>query len=212
MENIIIIDKPAGLTSHDVVDLVRKRLGIKKVGHCGTLDPIATGVLVILLNGACKLSSKLITDEKEYICTATIGISTDSQDATGRITSSSNIEHIDTASIKKTFLSFMGEQEQIAPMLSAKHHKGKRLYELARKGIEVERKPHAIDIKDIEVLSIKKPDVEFKVVCSKGTYIRTLCHDAGRKLGCGGHMSALRRIRSGSFHIRDAVKLEEVSV
>lgn len=210
MDNILIIDKPAGITSHDVVNFIRRKFSIKKVGHCGTLDPIATGVLVILLNGATKLSSNFSADDKEYLCTATLGVSTDTQDATGKIVKRAGIDDIGENNIRETALSFKGRQEQVPPMVSAKHHKGKRLYKLARKGIEVERRPQAIEIKDIEVLEVAKPDIRFKVVCTKGTYIRTLCHDIGEKLGCGAHMSALRRMRSGRFHIKDAVKLEEL--
>ena len=210
MDNVLIIDKPSGITSHDVVDEVRRRLGIRKVGHCGTLDPIATGVLVIVLNSATKLSSELSSDDKEYLCAMTLGISTDTQDRTGNILKTTKADTIGEDVIKREILSFRGEQEQIPPMMSAKYHNGKRLYKLARRGIEVEREPRSIDIKEIEILKISKPDVEFRVVCSKGTYIRTLCHDIGQKLGCGAHMAQLRRTRSGNFHIKDAISLEEI--
>jgi len=210
MENILIIDKPAGMTSHDVVDAVRRRFGIKKVGHCGTLDPMATGVLVVLMNKATKLSAKLCCDDKEYICRITLGASTDTHDSTGNIIEKRQVDGIAESDIKDAILSFKGKQKQIPPMVSAKYHNGERLYKLARKGVVVEREPVDIDIKDISVISVHGENADFKVICSKGTYIRTLCHDIGRKLGCGAHMSSLRRTRSGGFHIKDAVLLKDI--
>jgi len=210
MEDILVIDKPTGMTSHDVVDVVRRRLGIRKVGHCGTLDPIATGVLVLLLNKATKRSAEFSASDKEYVCTMKLGISTSSHDLSGDITETGDALKVSDDKIKEAIYSFKGEQEQIPPMVSAKHHKGKRLYKLARKGIEIEREPQIIDVKEIEILKIDKPNAELRILCSKGTYIRTLCHDIGKKLGCGAHMTALRRTRSGDFHIKDAVKLNEV--
>jgi tRNA pseudouridine55 synthase len=209
-ENILIIDKPQGMTSHDVVDYVRRKRGIKKVGHCGTLDPMATGVLVILLGKATKLSAMLTSDDKEYICSLTLGESTDTHDATGKIIEKIPVEGITDDLIKGIILSFKGRQKQIPPMVSAKHHNGKRLYDLARKGIIVERKPVDIDIKDIRIMSISGNNIGLKIICSKGTYIRTLCNDIGKKLGCGAHMSALRRTRSGEFCIEDAKILEDI--
>lgn len=211
MNNILIIDKPSGITSHDVVDAVRRRLRIRKVGHCGTLDPIATGVLVILLNEATKLSSKLSSDDKEYICTMRLGASTDTQDITGNIIKTAGTDGITESRIKEVIISFKGEQRQIPPMISAKHYKGERLYKLARRGIKIKREPVFLNIKEIEVLKISMPEVEFRAACSKGTYIRTLCHDIGEKLGCYAHMTALKRTRSGNFYIKDAISLEELS-
>lgn len=210
MDNILIIDKPSGMTSHDVVDFARKRLGIKKVGHCGTLDPMATGVLVLLLDKATKLSAKLSSDEKEYVCVMELGSSTDTQDASGRILRTGDTAGLTEDIVKEVLLSFKGEQEQVPPMVSAKHHKGVRLYKLARRGIEVERQPRLIKIKEIEFITMSGKDVRFRVTCSKGTYIRTLCHDIGEKLGSGAHMKQLRRTRSGNYHIADALKLEEL--
>jgi tRNA pseudouridine55 synthase len=209
-EKIIIIDKPAGMTSHDVVDFVRRKLGIKKVGHCGTLDPMATGVLVILTDKATKLSAGLSSDDKEYICRLTLGISTDTHDSTGSIIKKRPIEGITEQSIKEAILSFGGKQKQTPPMVSAKYHKGERLYKLARKGIVVHRDPVDIEIKDIDIISMADDTIMLKVSCSKGTYIRTLCHDIGKKLGCGAHMSSLRRTRSGNFHINDAMPLKDI--
>lgn len=198
------------MTSHDVVDFARRRLCIRKVGHCGTLDPIATGVLVLLLGSSTKLSAKLSADDKEYLCTMRLGSSTDTQDRSGRILKRAGTSNLAEDAIREAVLSFKGIQQQMPPMVSAKHHKGKRLYELARRGVEVERRSRTIEIKEIELLEIRRPDVRFRVVCSKGTYIRTLCHDIGEGLGCGAHMEQLRRIRSGRFHIDDAVSLEDL--
>ena len=209
MDNVLIIDKPAGMTSHDVVDAVRRKLKVKRVGHCGTLDPMATGVLVLVMNKATKLSAELSADDKEYLCSISIGITTDTHDATGKLISQKGVDALDTKTIRDAILSFRGKLKQVPPMLSAKHHKGERLYNLARKGITVKRDPVDVEIKDIEVLNIKDNEAAFRLVCSKGTYVRTLCHDIGERLGCGAHMKSLRRIRSGSFHIKDAVSLGE---
>ena len=210
MDDILVIDKPQGMTSHDVVDAVRRRFNIKKVGHCGTLDPMATGVLVVLMNKATKLSAKLCCDDKEYICQITLGASTDTHDSTGNIIEKRQLSGMIEADIKNAILSFEGKQKQTPPMVSAKHHNGERLYRLARKGVVVHREPVDIDIKDIEIISINDSNIELKITCSKGTYIRTLCHDIGKKLGCGAHMSSLRRIRSGEFHIKDAIRLKDI--
>lgn len=212
MDRILIIDKPSGMSSHDVVDFIRRRFNIRKVGHCGTLDPLATGVLVILLDKATKLSSQLSGQDKEYICKMKLGVSTDTQDASGKVVQTSNLDGINRQMIREAVLSFKGRQEQTPPMVSARHYKGKRLYKLARKGIFIKRRPRQIEIKDIEILKISAPEVDFRVVSSKGTYIRTLCHDIGQRLGCGGHMKALRRIKSGSFHIKDAVSLTSLRI
>ncbi len=210
MNDILIIDKPSGMTSHDVVKVVRRKLKPKKIGHCGTLDPMATGVLVLVMNKATKLSAELSADEKEYICTLGIGKTTDTYDATGNVLEENSTDTIDKDSINNAILSFSGRQKQVPPMVSAKHYKGKRLYKLARKGVVVEREPVDIEIKDIDIMDIRDDEALFKVICSKGTYIRSLCHDIGEKLGCGAYMKSLRRTRSGRFHINDAIALEAV--
>ena len=210
MENILVIDKPSGMTSHDVIDVVRRRFGIKKVGHCGTLDPMATGVLVVLMNKATKLSAKLCCDDKEYICRMTLGLSTDTHDSTGNIIEKKQVSGVTETRIKDVIMSFSGKQKQVPPMVSAKYHNGERLYKLARKGVVVERKPVDIDIKDMDIISIDGDNIDLKITCSKGTYVRTLCHDIGKKLGCGAHMSSLRRVRSGAFHIKDAIGLGDI--
>jgi len=210
MDRILVIDKPSGMTSHDIVDVVRKKLNIRKVGHCGTLDPMATGVLVILTNKATKRQAELSSDEKEYLCTMELGSATDSHDSTGNIVDQASTKYINKALIEHTLDSFKGKQKQVPPMVSAKHYKGKRLYKLAREGIVVDREPVDIEIRELEILKINQDEVIFRVVCSKGTYIRTLCDDMGKKLGCFAHMNALRRTRSGSFLIDDALKLEDI--
>jgi len=207
---LLLVDKPKGITSHDVVDFIRKRFKINKVGHCGTLDPIATGLLVILLGRATKSASRYLNDDKRYLCTMKLGIVTDTQDAEGKIITNSVVENITAKQIREVAKSFKGEIEQIPPMVSAKHYKGVRLYKLARKGLEVKRFPKKICIYNITVLSIKIPYVEFIMESSKGTYIRTLCHDIGEKLGCGAHMRALRRLASGNFKVENAHTLKEL--
>ncbi|MBN1405042.1 MAG: tRNA pseudouridine(55) synthase TruB [Candidatus Omnitrophica bacterium] len=209
-DGILVVDKPQGMTSHDVVDFIRRRFNMAKVGHCGTLDPIATGVLVILLGDATKMASRYLNDDKKYLCTMKLGVSTDTQDAEGKTISDRSIDGIMPEKIKKAVLSFKGETQQIPPMISAKHYNGVRLYKLARQGIEVKRFPNKIHIYDIKILSIDIPLVEFVLESSKGTYIRTLCHDIGEKLGCGAHMHKLRRLASGSFKAEDAHTLEEL--
>lgn len=155
MDDILVVDKPSGMTSHDVVKIVRKKLKVKKIGHCGTLDPMATGVLVLVMNKATKLSARLSADDKEYICSIRIGRITDTYDATGRVLKEKSIDAIEKENIRAAILSFRGRQKQVPPMVSAKHHNGMRLYALARKGIVVKRYAVDIEIKDIDILDIK---------------------------------------------------------
>lgn len=209
VDGILIIDKDKDMTSHDVVDAIRKKFRIKKVGHAGTLDPNATGVLVILLGKGTKRSQDLLQEEKEYIATMKLGQRTDSADCKGKIISEKEVSSTGEE-ISSVVGSFLGETEQVPPMVSAKKVKGKRLYKLARKGIEVERKPRKINISEIEVEKIDLPIVVFRVACSKGTYIRQLADDIGEKLGCGAHLTELRRTRSGDFTLEKAVKLDDV--
>lgn len=210
INGILLIDKPSGITSHDAVDFIRRRFKLAKVGHCGTLDPIATGILVMLLGDATKMSSQYLNDDKKYKCTMKLGISTDTQDAEGNITSQHKPDSITDEEIRNAINSFKGESQQIPPMVSAKHYKGTRLYKLARKGVEIKREPNTICVYDIEILSVNKPFAEFIMRSSKGTYIRTLCHDIGEKLGCGAHMHALRRLASGNFKVENAYTLEDL--
>jgi tRNA pseudouridine55 synthase len=205
----LIIDKPSGMTSHDVVDRVRRKLNIRKVGHLGTLDPLATGVLVMAIGQATKLVKYFIDDDKKYLTTVRLGTVTDSQDLDGKIISQNDDIDITREQLEQGLESFIGEIDQIPPMVSAKKVKGQRLYKLHRKGIEVERDPKKVTIKSIVLKEFDLPSAVFEVECSKGTYVRTLCSDLGEKLGTGGAMSALVRLRSGFFLLEDALELEQ---
>jgi tRNA pseudouridine55 synthase len=210
LDGVLNIDKPPNMTSHDVVDAVRKIAGIRKVGHTGTLDPIATGVLPLCLGQATRVQEFLVAQDKEYRVQMRLGLVTSTQDITGEVIEERETEGIDSQTIEETFRRFVGPQLQVPPMVSAKHHKGRRLYELARMGLEIKREPCRITLHELEVESISLPFVMYRVVCSKGTYIRTLCHDLGMALGTGGAMSDLVRTRCGAFLIEEAVALENL--
>ncbi len=210
MNGIIIINKPAGMTSHDVVNQIRKIFKTKKVGHCGTLDPDATGVLVVAINKATKILQFLTADSKEYIATLSLGTATDTYDASGKIIEQKEFQPLSKEIILKTLSSFKGIQEQIPPMHSAIKVKGKKLYEYARNHETVEIPKRTIEIKDIELLSVDSNLIQFKVACSKGTYIRSLCYDIAKKLNYPGHMAALIRSKSGIFSIEDAYTLKQI--
>lgn len=197
------------MTSHDVVSRVRRKTGIKKVGHTGTLDPNAAGVLPICIGQATKISQYLLDSKKTYRAELTLGIKTDTQDIYGTVLETKH-PNVSQDLIEETILSFMGEYNQIPPMYSALKVKGKKLYELARDGIEVKREPRKLTIYNIDIISIGDCRVLFDVTCSKGTYIRTLCHDIGELLGCGGVMSFLLRTESSDFSIHSAITLEEM--
>lgn len=210
INGVINVNKPSGMTSHDVVDRIRRAARIKQVGHTGTLDPMATGVLPICVGRATKIQQFLIAQDKEYDVTMELGLITDSQDRTGEVIETRPEPDFSEANILEALKRFTGEIWQTPPMISAKHHKGKRLYELARKGVEVKRDPCKITIHKLELLAIQPPYVRFSVMCSKGTYIRTLCHDLGEALGSGGVMAELARTRCGRFHIDDAAPLDSL--
>jgi len=210
MNGILIVNKPQGMTSHDVVDLMRRHFGLKKVGHAGTLDPMATGVLVMLVGATTKCSQDLSGQEKEYDATLTLGARSDTGDAWGKLESSSKDIRFNDAEIEAVFRKFVGDIEQVPPMYSAVKINGKKLYELARKGITVEAPPRKISIKDITISAIALPEVHFRLTCSKGTYVRQLCVDIGEALGCGAYLSRLERTRSGRFHIDAALSVDEL--
>ena len=210
MNGILIVDKPQGITSHDIVDFIRKRFLIKKVGHAGTLDPEATGVLVLLLGSFTRRSSEFSSCDKEYEASLTLGLSTDTQDAKGRIIKQQEVASLDLKQIEQTFGQFLGEIEQTPPMFAALRYKGQRLYKLARKGIEVKRRSRRVFIYKIKITNLALPHIYFVVKCSKGTYIRTLCSDIAEGLGYPGYMSGLRRIKSGSFDIKQAITLDNL--
>ncbi|MBD3380450.1 MAG: tRNA pseudouridine(55) synthase TruB [Candidatus Omnitrophica bacterium] len=203
-DGILVADKEKGMTSHDVVSLVRRRYRLKKVGHAGTLDPNATGVLVLLLGKATKLSGTFLNEDKEYIATMKLGENTSTGDSEGEVTAAGEVS-CSPEEAAAAVSAFRGEMDQVPPMVSAKKIGGKKLYKLARKGIEVKREPRKIFISEMEVLEVSIPVVVFRTVCSKGTYIRQLAQDIGTQLGCGAHLAELRRIRSGSFGIDRAV-------
>ncbi len=206
---IINIYKEAGFTSHDVVAKMRGIVKQKKIGHTGTLDPDAVGVLPVCLGTATKLCDMLTDKSKEYEAVMLLGVSTDTQDISGKILESREV-NVSEEEVKNAILSFIGEYDQIPPMYSALKVDGKKLYELAREGKTIERAARRVEISHIEIISIDLPEVTFKVGCSKGTYIRTLCYDIGEKLGCLATMKNLKRTRVGSFLIEDAITLSQV--
>ena len=209
-KNGILINKPAGMTSHDVVNKLRKILHTKKVGHCGTLDPDATGVLVVCINKATKVLQFLTSESKEYVATLNLGVSTDTYDASGKVLETKEYQKIDDDKIIACLKSFIGKQEQKPPLYSAIKIKGKKLYEYARSGENVEVPTRVVTIDYIDVLEIKENLIKFKVGCSKGTYIRSLCFDIAAKLGYPGHMQDLIRTKSGKFALNDCFTLEEI--
>ena len=209
---VLVIDKPAGMTSHDVVARVRKIFQTKKVGHAGTLDPDATGLLILGLGNATRLLSFAQDGPKRYIATASFGSTTTSQDASGDVIETKPVD-IDRLQIENAAGSFVGDIEQIPPMVSAVKVGGERLYKKARRGEEVERKPRPVTIHALKLTSFTPdpPEADFDVTCSPGTYIRTLVHDIGQSLGCGAHLKTLRRVEASGFSESDARTLEEVS-
>lgn len=209
MTGVVCINKPIGKSSHFAVAVIRRITKIKKVGHTGTLDPLATGVLPVCIGReATKLSQLIMDSDKEYRAVLKLGISTTTQDSEGEILSQKEV-NVTNEQIEKTVESFVGEISQIPPMYSAIKIDGKKLYELARKGVEVERKPRIVTINYINILNINGDEVEMVIGCTKGTYIRTLCNDIGDALGCGGFMKSLVRTKCGGFSIENSITLEE---
>ena len=206
---VINIYKEKGFTSHDVVAKMRGILKQKKIGHTGTLDPDAVGVLPVCLGSATKLCDMLTDRDKEYVAVLKLGVETDTQDTTGTIVKECAVT-AEEEQVKEVIASFVGDYAQVPPMYSALKVDGKKLYELARQGKEVERKARPVTIYEIEILDMKLPEVTIRVACSKGTYIRTLCHDIGAKLGCGGAMASLKRTKAGAFLLNTAITLSEL--
>ena len=207
MKGVVIVDKPAGITSHDAVDRVRKLLGERKAGHTGTLDPMATGVLAVCVGEATKIASFLTGDDKVYEATMRLGVRTDTLDMTGQVLAEQQPRATE-ADVKAVLAAFVGTITQVPPQYSAVKVRGKALYKWARKGIRVEPPPREVEIREILLQGIEMPRVRFTVTCSKGTYIRTLCADMGDRLGCGAALEQLRRTRSGIFRLQDAVRLD----
>ena len=209
-EGILLVDKPATWTSFDVVNFVRSRFNVPKVGHCGTLDPAATGLLVLVLGRYTRVSSAFSGENKTYQAVVKIGVATDTFDLDGEVISTCDTANISDDALRDAVLSFKGESEQLPPMYSAVRVGGKKLYELARKGETVEREARKINISRIEIVRCEVPECEFILDCSKGTYVRTLCDDIGKKLKCGGVMKSLRRLRSGEFSLDKALTIDRL--
>jgi tRNA pseudouridine55 synthase len=207
---VLLVDKAPDMTSHDVVAIARRALNTKKIGHCGTLDPMATGLLMLVIGRATKIQDLLMSEDKEYVGTLTLGEVTSTQDRQGEVLESKPVPALTEEEIRKAFDAFTGEFEQIPPMVSAIKKDGVPLYKLARKGQEIEREPAPGPRRPLSVTRIALPEIDFVVNCSKGFYVRTYAHDIGEKLGCGGHLSALRRTRSGKFTLDRAVPVADL--
>ena len=210
IEGILVVNKPMGITSHDVVQHVRRKFRMQQVGHAGTLDPLATGVLVVLLGRSTKLFNQFVDMDKAYRATLILGTATDSADIQGKVLARSPYEHITREQMEEVFRRSASETEQVPPMVSAVKVQGKKLYQLARKGIAIERRARPIKIHSLELKDFSPPQVQFYLECSKGTYVRQLAEDVGKKLGCGACITQIERTKVGPFHIAEAVNLEEI--
>src|SRR5690242_5658503 len=199
LDGAILVDKPAGPTSHDVVDAIRRKFGIKKVGHCGTLDPNATGLLIIVLGRGTKLSEKLMSDDKVYEGAIKFGETTSSYDAAGDLAASMPVPPLTVEQLNEVAAEFIGDLMQTPPTVSAVKKSGVPLYRLARKGVEVEREPRLIHIYSFRFNAYSEPLGHFRLACTKGTYVSSIAHEMGQKLGCGAHLATLRRMISGKF-------------
>jgi tRNA pseudouridine55 synthase len=206
----LLVDKAEGMTSHDVVALVRRKLEIKKVGHCGTLDPIATGLLLLTLGRGTKIQDLLMSEDKEYAGTMTLGRSTATQDREGAVLEELSVPPFSEKEVRAAFDKFRGDFYQMPPMVSAIKHGGVPLYKLAREGKIVEREPRLVHVYRYSIDGIALPEINFSVLCSKGFYVRTYAHDIGQALGCGAHLKSLRRLKSGRFDVAQAITVEEI--
>ena len=210
-EGILLVDKPSGITSHDIVDRLRRKLKMKKIGHAGTLDPLATGLMIMLIGKATKVSQFLISLDKAYEGTFKLGVETDSQDSDGEVVETKDLpENLSEEMIGDAMKEFLGDQYQTPPMFSAKKINGVPLYKMARKGKTVEREPRVIRINELSLQGWNSPEGRFFMDCSKGTYVRTVFHDLGQKLDCGGHLTSLRRTKINDFSIEGVPTLEEI--
>ncbi len=210
LDGVLLIDKAPGMTSHDVVAMVRRKLNTKKVGHCGTLDPLATGLLLVVIGKGTKIQDLLMSEDKEYVGTMTFGVTTDSQDADGEVVETRPVPELTRERLETAFSKFDGDFYQLPPMVSAIKKDGVPLYKLARQGKTVEREPRFVHVFAHEIRSMDLPDVEFRVVCSKGFYVRTYAFDIGNEIGCGAHLKGLRRTKSGRFTLERAVTIDEL--
>jgi len=209
-DGVLLVDKAEGMTSHDVVALVRRRLQVRKVGHCGTLDPIATGLLLITVGRGTKVQDLLMSEDKEYAGTFVFGVTTDTQDRQGVVTQQRPVPALDETQIRAAFEKFRGDFYQLPPMVSAKKHGGVPLYKLARQGKVVEREPRLVHVYRYTIDRIGLPEIDFSVLCSKGFYVRTYAHDIGETLGCGAHLKSLRRTKSGRFDLANAINVAQI--
>lgn len=209
-DGLLLVDKPAGPTSHDVVDAVRRRFRFGKVGHGGTLDPMATGLLVLLIGRGTKVAERIMGADKEYEGVFHLGVETDTEDVDGRVTAERGSGGVDEAALRAAMARRVGDLMQVPPMVSAIKHAGQPLYKLARRGEVVERKPRLIHVYEFTLLGFDPPRARFRLRCTKGTYVRTLCAEIGRELGCGAFLESLRRTRSGSLSVTDAAPLPAI--
>ena len=211
IDGLLLIDKASGITSHDVVAIVRRRLGAQKVGHCGTLDPLATGLLLVVVGKATKIQDLLMSEDKEYVGTMRLGEITDSQDRDGQLIERRPVEGIDPLGVEAAFQKFHGDFYQTPPMVSAIKKDGVPLYKLARQGKVIDREPRFVHVYAHEIRAIRVPEIDFRVICSKGFYVRTYVHEIGLELGCGAHLATLRRTKSGRFGVEGALTMEELN-
>jgi tRNA pseudouridine55 synthase len=209
-DGVLLVDKAEGMTSHDVVALVRRQLGIKKIGHCGTLDPIATGLLLLTIGRGTKVQDLLMSEDKEYVGTLSLGATTTTQDRQGEIVETKPVPALSEEEIRAAFDKFRGDFYQIPPMVSAKKHGGVPLYKLARQGKVIEREPRFVHVYRHSIDKIALPEIDFSVLCSKGFYVRTYAHDIGEALGCGAHLKSLRRTKSGRFEVANAIRVDQI--
>ena len=210
IDGVLLVDKSQAMTSHDVVAITRRSLNTKKVGHCGTLDPLATGLLIITIGRGTKIQDLLMSEDKEYIGTLKLGEETDSQDSDGQVTKSSPVPEFTREQIDAAFAKFHGDFYQTPPMVSAIKKDGVPLYKLARQGKVVEREPRFVHVYAHEIIAIRPTEIDFRVVCIKGFYVRTYAHEIGAELGCGAHLKALRRTKSGRFSVEGAITIDEL--
>ncbi len=209
-DGVLLVDKAGGMTSHDVVAIVRRRLQMKKVGHCGTLDPIATGLLLLTLGRGTKIQDLLMSEDKEYSGTMILGIETDTQDRAGKVLQERPVPELDEGTVRAAFEKYAGDFYQMPPMVSAIKQGGVPLYKLARQGKTVEREPRLVHVYRYSIDRIASPEIDFSVVCSKGFYVRTYANDIGEALGCGAHLKNLRRVKSGRFSVEGAITVDEL--
>jgi tRNA pseudouridine55 synthase len=211
LDGVLLVDKAAGMTSHDVVAIVRRKLNVKKVGHCGTLDPLATGLLIIVIGRGTKIQDLLMSEDKEYIGAMKLGETTDSQDADGKVLETRPVPaEIPAETIEEAFARFDGDFYQLPPMVSAIKRDGVPLYKLARQGKTVEREPRFVHVFAHEIRKVALPEIDFRVVCSTGVYVRPHALDNGNALGCGAHLKTLRRTKSGKFNLDRSVTVEDL--